>query len=70
MAAGRVVTHCFQYGGYVGAHLIIGGYDVKGPQLIECSADGVSKHSVFASTGSGSLAAMAVLETEFKEGLE
>lgn len=69
MAAGRLVTHAFQYGGYIGTHLIVGGYDVKGPQLIECSSDGMSKASPFATTGSGSLAAMAVLEVGFREGM-
>ena len=41
MAAGRLVTHAFQYGGHIGTHLIVGGVDVRGPQLIECSSDGV-----------------------------
>jgi len=69
MAAGRLVTHAFNYMGHIGTHLIVGGYDVKGPQLIECSNDGVSKQSPFATTGSGSLAAMGVLEVNYKEGL-
>ena len=69
MAAGRLATHAFQYGGHIGTHLIVGGVDVKGPQLIECSSDGVTKASPFATTGSGSLAAMAVLEVGYREGL-
>lgn len=70
MAAGRITTHAFQYGGYLGTYLIVGGMDCKGPQLIECSSDGVSKHSCFAATGSGSLAAMAILEVNYREGME
>ena len=31
MAAGRLCSHAFNYGGYIGTHLIVGGYDVKGP---------------------------------------
>ena len=69
MAAGRLATHAFQYGGYIGTHLIVGGVDVKGPQLIECTSDGVTKASPFATTGSGSLAAMGVLEVNYREGL-
>lgn len=48
----------------------MGGFDVKGPQLIECTNDGVSKASPFASTGSGSLAAMAILENGYEEDME
>ena len=40
MAAGRLCSHAFNYGGHIGTHLIVGGFDVKGPQLIECSNDG------------------------------
>lgn len=69
MAAGRVSTHVFNYGGHIGTHLIMGGVDVKGPQLIEISSDGHMKASCFLSMGSGSLAAMAVLETDFRENM-
>ena len=31
MASGRLVNHCFKYGGYIGTNLNIGGIDVKGP---------------------------------------
>ncbi len=36
MAAMRLVSHAFKYGGHLGTHLIVGGVDIKGPQLIEC----------------------------------
>ena len=31
MAAIRLVSHAFRYGGHIGTHLIVGGVDVKGP---------------------------------------
>lgn len=31
MAALRLVSHAFKYGGHIGTHLIVGGVDVKGP---------------------------------------
>ena len=68
-AVGRFTEHCFGYGGHVGVHLIVGGYDAKGPQLLEVSSDGHSKHSPFLTTGSGSLAAMGIMETEYKEDM-
>lgn len=30
-AAARLQSHVFNYGGYIGTYLIIGGVDVKGP---------------------------------------
>lgn len=69
MAAGRLCSHAFNYGGHIGTHLIVGGFDVKGPQLIECSNDGNMYSLPYHTTGSGSLAAMAILETFYKENL-
>lgn len=69
MAVGRLSSHVFNYGGHIGTHCIVGGYDVKGPQLIEVSADGHFKAGPFLTMGSGSLAAMAILETGYKEGM-
>jgi len=31
MAAHRIVNHVVRYGGHIGAHLLVGGVDVKGP---------------------------------------
>ena len=67
MAAHRLVNHVVRYGGHVGTYLIIGGYDVKGPQLIEVSADGNSYAFPYLTLGSGSLAAMAIMETQYKD---
>ena len=69
MAVGRLSSHVFKYGGHVGAHCIVGGVYVKGPQLIEVSNDGHFKAGPFVTMGSGSLAAMAVLETNYREGM-
>ena len=69
-AALRLTSHAFKYGGHIGTHLIVGGVDVKGPQLIECSSDGNMYSNPYHTTGSGSLAAMAILETYYKENME
>ena len=69
MAAGRLVNHVVRYGGHIGTYLIIGGYDVKGPQLIEVSADGNSFPFPYITLGSGSLAAMGIMETTYKDNM-
>jgi len=69
MAAGRLKDHVFRYGGQIGAHCIVGGVDVKGPQLIEVSADGNSRAGPYLTMGSGSLAAMAIMETGYGESM-
>ena len=69
MASHRLANHVFRYGGHIGAHCILGGVDVKGPQIIEVSADGHSKAGPYLTMGSGSLAAMAIFETGFREGM-
>ena len=69
MAAQRLCANAFKYGGNLGTHLIVGGVDCRGPQLIECQHDGNQYSNPFLTTGSGSLAAMAILETGWKEGL-
>ena len=69
MATTRIQQHCFQYGGHVGVNLIVGGCDVKGPQLIEISSDGNMYANSFLTMGSGCLAAMAILESEYREDM-
>ena len=69
MAVGRLAHHVFRYGGHIGAHCIVGGVDVKGPQLIEVGADGHHKPGPFVTMGSGSLAAMAIMETQYRENM-
>lgn len=70
MAASRLSQHAFKYGGHVGTHLIVGGFDVKGPQLIEVSNDGNMYSLPYLTLGSGSLAAMAIMESQYKEDMD
>lgn len=64
-----IKRYLFQYQGHVGAALIVGGYDKKGPQLCSVAPHGSSDSVPFMSMGSGSLAAMAVLESRFKKDM-
>ncbi|CAJ0946182.1 unnamed protein product, partial [Mesorhabditis belari] len=73
----RVITamrqakqHLFDYQGYIGAYLLIGGVDPTGPHLYECTANGTTMHKEFAAQGSGSYAAISVLERDFKVGMD
>lgn len=68
-AAQRLCAHAFRYGGHIGTHLIVGGVDCTGPVLAECQHDGNQFSLPFHTTGSGSLAAMAVLETHYKDDM-
>ncbi|KAG6488441.1 hypothetical protein ZIOFF_049684 [Zingiber officinale] len=72
----RVVTaltllksHLFGYQGHVSAALVLGGVDVTGPHLHTVYPHGSADTLPFATMGSGSLAAMAVFESKFREGL-
>ncbi|KAL6562689.1 Bifunctional protein GlmU [Orobanche gracilis] len=72
----RVVTalsllksHLFSYQGYVSAALVLGGVDVTGPHLHTIYPHGSTDTQPFATMGSGSLAAMAVFESKYREGL-
>merc|ERR1712106_277726 len=60
----------FRYQGYIGAYLIVGGVDVAGNHLYELSANGYSSKVPFCAMGSGTLAAMSVLETRWKPDME
>eukprot|EP01060_Flectonema_neradi_P036373 TRINITY_DN6976_c1_g1_i1.p1 TRINITY_DN6976_c1_g1~~TRINITY_DN6976_c1_g1_i1.p1 ORF type:complete len:271 (+),score=51.26 TRINITY_DN6976_c1_g1_i1:48-860(+) len=62
-------THLSRYGGYLGAYLIVGGIDVTGPKLSFISANGFQKQSLFEASGSGSMAAEAILETKFRQNM-
>lgn len=72
----RVVTaltllksHLFRYQGHVSAALVLGGVDVMGPHLHTIYPHGSTDTLPFATMGSGSLAAMAVFESKYREGL-
>ncbi|CAA7393796.1 unnamed protein product [Spirodela intermedia] len=62
-------THLFRYQGYVSAALVLGGVDVTGPHLHTIFPHGSTDTLPFATMGSGSLAAMAVFESKYREGL-
>ena len=75
-APSRVVTamtmlkrRLFKHQGHVSAALVLGGVDATGPHLYNVYPHGSTDKLPFASMGSGSLAAMAVLESGFKDGL-
>lgn len=72
----RVVTalqmlkqHLFKYQGHIGAYLIVAGVDPTGPHLMSVQAHGSTDVGYYLSLGSGSLAAMAVLESRWREGM-
>ncbi|KAM7484167.1 hypothetical protein LguiA_000176 [Lonicera macranthoides] len=72
----RVVTaltllksHLFRYQGHVSAALVLGGVDVTGPHLHTIYPHGSTDTLPFATMGSGSLAAMAVFESKYREGM-
>lgn len=69
MAKTIIKRYLFQYQGHVSAALILGGYDKNGPQLTSIAPHGSTDKLPFMSMGSGSLAAMAVLESRFKSDM-
>lgn len=62
--------YLFRYMGYVGAYLLIGGVDDTGPVIYEVHAHGSSAQNPYAADGSGSLNAMAVLESEWHKDMD
>jgi len=60
----------FKYQGNVSAALIIGGVDISGPSLYTIHPHGSTDKLPYVTMGSGSMAAMAVFESEFKRDLE
>ncbi|CAH6718419.1 proteasome subunit beta type-2 [[Candida] jaroonii] len=72
----RVITaltllkqHLFKYQGHLGAYLIVAGNDPTGAHLMSVQAHGSTDIGEYQSLGSGSLAAMAVLETGWKPNM-
>ncbi|GAA0166689.1 protease [Lithospermum erythrorhizon] len=72
----RVVTalsllksHLFNYQGHVSAALVLGGVDITGPHLHTIYPHGSTDTLPYATMGSGSLAAMAIFESKYREGL-
>lgn len=72
----RVVTcltqlkqHLFKYQGHIGAYLIVAGVDPSGNHLFSVHAHGSTDVGFYLSLGSGSLAAMAVLEAKWHKDI-
>lgn len=65
----RLKRYLFRYQGHVSAALVLGGVDVTGPHLYTVYPHGSTDKLPYVSMGSGSLAAMAMLEDGYREGL-
>jgi len=66
VAANRLVKQMlFRYQGQIGTYLIMGGVDVTGPHLYEIAAHGSTSKVPYCTMGSGTLAAMSVLESRW-----
>lgn len=65
----RLSTMLFKHQGYIGCALVLGGVDVQGPHLYQIYPHGSTDMLPFTTMGSGSLAAMSILESEYKEDL-
>ena len=61
--------HLYRYQGYVSAALVLGGVDVEGPFLATVAPHGSTDRLPFVAMGSGSIAAMAALESGYKDNL-
>jgi 20S proteasome subunit beta 2 len=59
----------FRYQGHVSAALVLGGVDFHGPHLYTVYPHGSTDRLPFVTMGSGSLAAMAVFESSFKDDM-
>lgn len=73
----RVITvvtqlkqYLFRYQGHIGAYLIVAGVDPTGVHLFGCQAHGSTDKLPYMTLGSGSLAAMGVLECGFRVEME
>jgi 20S proteasome subunit beta 2 len=69
-AVTKLKRHLFQYQGNVSAALVLGGVDVTGPHLYTVYPHGSTDKLPFVTMGSGSLAAMSIFESEYKEDME
>lgn len=68
-AVTKFCTKLHRYQGHIGAALVLGGFDVSGPSLVMISPYGNCSYLPYVSMGSGSLAATAILECEYKDDL-
>jgi len=66
----RLKQHLFKYQGHVSAALVLGGIDSTGAYLHTVYPHGSTDSLPYATMGSGSLAAMAVFEANYKDDLD
>ena len=59
----------YRYQGHVSAALVLGGCDINGPHLYHIYPHGSTGKLPYVTMGSGSLAAMSVFESGWKEGM-
>jgi len=60
----------YKYQGHVSAALVLGGVDVQGFHLVAIAPHGSTQKNAYTTMGSGSLAAMAVFESKYREDME
>ncbi|KAM0680379.1 proteasome core particle subunit beta 2 [Glugoides intestinalis] len=65
-----MVDYLYGYQGQIGAALVLGGIDSDGASLYSISPHGYQNKVEYTSLGSGSLAAIAVIESKFKKDME
>jgi 20S proteasome subunit beta 2 len=75
-SSSRVVTACtilkrrlYRYQGHISAALILGGCDINGPAVYQIAPHGSTAKLSYTTMGSGSLAAMAVMESSWHEDM-
>jgi len=68
-ACRQLAQHLFNYQGHVSAGLILGGVDPVGSHVIQIHPYGSTANLPYTTMGSGSLAAMSVLEDSWRPGL-
>lgn len=68
-AVTRAKQHLYKYQGHVGAYLVMAGFDSTGPHLYTIWAHGSVDSLPFVTMGSGSLAAMAIFESDYRRGM-
>mmetsp|Transcript_14546 Transcript_14546/g.35463 ORF Transcript_14546/g.35463 Transcript_14546/m.35463 type:complete len:264 (+) Transcript_14546:67-858(+) len=66
----RLKQRLFQYQGYISAALVLGGVDADGSHIYTVWPHGSTDHLPYATMGSGSLAAMAVFEAQYKDDMD
>ncbi|KAI8896581.1 proteasome subunit beta type-7 [Globomyces pollinis-pini] len=59
----------FKHQGHIGAALVLGGYDINGPQLYTIAPHGSTDKLPYVTMGSGSLAAMAIFESKWRPNM-